>query len=193
MGTEVTLELTGTRPMLMHNGRLANPLDPYAQRLKAYTSKRNKTDEDLMMIMKIEARGSCWETPDGLLAVPEAAVWACLHEAAKQRKLGKSIEKALRYDPDSFVPIEVDGEQVSCDDYLRDLDNIDYRGVKVNGRRVMRSRPRIRHWSGTVTFDLDENIINARDLAPTVEYMGEYVGLGDWRPQLGTFAVAIPG
>lgn len=190
---ELTLELTGDRPMLMHNGRLANPLDAYAQRLKQYTSKRNKTDEDILAIMRIEARGSCWETEDGLLGIPEAAIWASIHEGAKQRKLGKSVEKALRYDPDHVVPITIYGETFMCEDYLKDLHNFDYRAVRVSNRKVMRARPRIRHWATSVTFDLDENIINARDLAPSIEYAGKYVGLGDWRPLLGTFTVTVQG
>ena len=189
--SELTLTLTGDRPMLMHNGRLANPLDAYSQALKQYVGKRNRTDEDILAIMKIEARGGCWETPDGHLGIPEAAVFSCLLEAAKQRKLGKVLPKALRYDPDAFVPITIDGKTMLCDDYLKDLDNIDYRAVKVGARKVMRSRPRIRHWSATFTFDLDEGVIDARNLIPTIEYAGQYVGLGEWRPRLGTFSTKV--
>ena len=75
--------------------------------------------------------------------------------------------------------------------YQKEIDNIDYRAVRVSCRKVMRSRPRIRHWSATVTFDLDEEIINARDLAPTIAYAGKYVGLGDWRPLLGTYVATV--
>ena len=51
------ITITGTAPMLMHNGRLANPLDPATQTLKALTSKRKKTDDDLFDIRTLGFRG----------------------------------------------------------------------------------------------------------------------------------------
>ena len=40
------IRLVGTRPMIQHNARLANPLDPYTQALAKITGKRKKTLED---------------------------------------------------------------------------------------------------------------------------------------------------
>jgi hypothetical protein len=39
---KLRMTCTGTRPLLMHNVRLASPLDPYAKRLKALNSKKVK-------------------------------------------------------------------------------------------------------------------------------------------------------
>ena len=52
----IKLKLTGINRMLMHNGRLANPLNPYSKAKSKLTAKRKKTEEDLIQIMSVEAR-----------------------------------------------------------------------------------------------------------------------------------------
>lgn len=185
------LTITGTRPLLMHNGRLANPLDPYTRALKELTGKRRKTDDDLVSIMQIEARGACWETGDGLLGIPNAAVWRCVYDAAKAYKRGEDVKRALLLS-DDVMPLHVDGVTVTCDVWLKDADHIDYRPVVVTGRRTMRARPIIpAGWTSTHHFELLTDVIDPRDLAPILERAGRLVGIGDWRPTYGTFSAAV--
>ena len=177
--------------MLQHNGRLMNPLDPYTQKLKQLTGKRKKTDEDLIEIMMVEARGGCWETEDGFLALPNDAVWASIFAGAKSFKRGSDIKKALFFD-DISLPIEVEGSQIKCDDFLKDPENIFYRSVKIGRNRVMRARPKITRWKSAVhTFELFEDVIEVRDLVPILNTAGRLVGIGDYRPTYGTFTAEI--
>ena len=43
---QLIIKLTGQRPLLMHNGRLANPMDKYTREISTISGKRSKTDED---------------------------------------------------------------------------------------------------------------------------------------------------
>ena len=187
---EIRFKLTSVRPMMMHNGRLANPLDPYVQELKKYTSKRSKTEEDLARIMEIETRGGCYETPDGLLAQPTEAVWASFHEAAKAYKRGKDLERALIPTPE-MVPLHIAGELISADEFIKDPTHIDYRSVVVSGRRVMRARVLVHDWEALHTMELLEDIVDVDVLKPIVERAGRVVGLGDFRPRFGTYTTEI--
>jgi len=54
----ITFEVRGNLPLLMHNSRLASPLDKYSKELKSISGKRKKTDEDHELMALIEARGS---------------------------------------------------------------------------------------------------------------------------------------
>ena len=74
----LTIHLTGLRPMLPHSSRLADPINSYTMALAEITGKRRKTQEDLMEMMRLEARGGCWETAEGLLGMPDANVAAHL-------------------------------------------------------------------------------------------------------------------
>lgn len=187
---EIKLQLTGIKPLLSHNGRLANPLDPWSRKLSTLTGKRRKTDEDYIALMMLEARASCYETPDGMLAFPTANVWRCIYDAAKAYKRGEDIKRALSFD-DVNVPIYIKERSVTCDDFLADPANIDYRNVKVNGRKIMRARPMITNWASIHTFDVLTDVIDPNDLVPIIQRAGRLVGIGDWRPIYGTFDAAV--
>lgn len=188
---QLTIRLTGTRPILLHNGRLANPMDFYTRRLKDLTAKRNKTDEDHLAISLAEARGGAYETPDNLLAYPTANVWRSILDASRTFKLGKLVERGLRYNPLDIQPLLADGQAVDVDEYLKDPAHIFYRSVRNQRNRVMRSRPIVESWTTDHRFQLDLKVLDQDRLAPVLECAGAMVGLGDWRPTYGTFTVEV--
>lgn len=190
---KLTVKIIGTKPMLMHNGRLANPLDKHTRQLKQITSKRKKTDDDHMALMFLEARGSCWETEDGRLGVPTAAVWRSIQDSAKVDKLGKAVGQALLFDP-VVQPITVGGRKWSCDEYINDTNGayIDYRSVKVGTSRTMRARPIISAgWESTFQFELITEVLDPHLLAPVIDRAGRLFGVGDYRPTYGTYRAEV--
>jgi len=192
---ELKVKLVGRGPMLMHNGRMANPLCSYVREMKPLTGKRNKTDEDHAKLMQIEARGACWETEKGEMGVPNAAVWATIYNAAKAFKRGEDIKRALLYE-DVVEPMVVKGQSVACDEYLFGneqsvTEHIDYRPVRVKAARPMRARPKVEGWESEHTFELLTDVVNERDLEPILERAGRLVGIGDWRPIYGKFTAEV--
>ena len=191
--TTLTVQLVGTKPLLLHNGRLANPLDPYTRDLAAISKKRNKTDDDRLNMMAIEARASCYETADGLLAFPTANVWRAIYDAAKAYKLGVAVKRSLHFD-DVNEPLYVDGASVDIegDKWLQYPATIDYRPVKIGKAKTMRARPVVpTGWLTTHKFGLNEQEIDADSLAPVLHRAGTMVGTGDWRPTYGTFEAKV--
>lgn len=188
---DLTVTVTGMRDLLQHNGRLADALNPYTRRLRKLTSKRQKTDDDLAEIMHVEARGSCWETDDGLLGVPNAAVWRCIYDAAKGFKRGEHIKRALLLD-DITVPLLIGGESVDCDTFLLDGAHVDYRPVVVQRRKTMRARARVpAGWQSVHRFELLTDELDPGELVPILDRAGRLYGIGDWRPTYGRFSATI--
>lgn len=187
----VRVTLTSTMPMLLHNGRLANPLDPHTRALKALTSKRSKTDEDLAAMIQVEARAAAYETPDNEIGLPDANVWRSMQEAAKAYKRGADVARAVIYDPIRVAPVLIDGETINVDEYLKDGEHIDYRPVGVNGRTVMRARPVVREWSTSHEFEVFTDIVNIEDIEMFLERAGRLHGVGDHRPQYGRFTAKV--
>lgn len=187
---ELTLKLTGIGPMLQHNGRLANPLDPLTRELQAIAKKRNKTDEDLAAMALVEARAGLYETVDGLVGLPNENVWRCIYDAAKAFKLGEDIKRAL-IAPVDTPPVTINGEHVKAETYLEDPAHMLYRSVKVQRNRVMRARPMLTGWQSEHTFELLTDVIDVGNLAPVLERAGRLVGVGDWRPLYGKFGVDV--
>lgn len=189
---ELALTLIGTKPMLQHNGRLSNPLDPYTRKLRQISGKRKKTDEDLVEMMHIEARGSAWETEDGILGVPTAAVWRSIQQAATAFKLGRDVERGLIVD-DTVEPLVIGKKTYTVDDYLaKSMNHVDYRPVKVQTSRTMRARVRVAEgWRCTHKMEIDPDVLDLRNLQPVFARAGRLVGIGDWRPRYGTFELEV--
>jgi hypothetical protein len=183
---ELRIELSGLKPMLQHNGRLANPLDPYTQVVKSLAAKRKKTDEDLASLLSAEARAAAYETHDSLLGLPTGNVWASIYNAATAYRRGADIKRALSYQ-DIIEPVLVDGESVDVEVFLKGIGKVDIRPVAVARAKTLRARPIVHNWSTVHHFDLMEDVIDVRDLVPILGRAGRLVGVGDWRPTYGTF------
>jgi hypothetical protein len=115
-------------------------------------------------------------------------VWRCIYDAAKAFKRGEDIKRGFHMEP-VIVPLLVDGQIVSADEFLADPAHIDYRPMRVNAAKTMRARAIVTGWSCVHYFELLEDVIDPRDLAPIFERAGRLVGLGDSRPTYGTFTV----
>jgi hypothetical protein len=64
---KATYKLTGIRPLIMHNGRMADPLDPMAKKLKKLSGERKKTDATHEKMAEIEWEASLyWSDSLGL-------------------------------------------------------------------------------------------------------------------------------
>lgn len=189
---ELTLTIRGTeRPLLMHSSRLADPFDQYTQQIAKISRKRQKTVEDYSTLAMLETRGSAWETDDGLLGIPNRAVWRAVQEAGTATKKGTAIKRALHFE-DIIVPLTIDGEKVAVKDYFHSLtnhENMFYTTVVVNKKRTMRARAMVRNWASTHTFTLNESELDFETLRPVIYRAADLIGLGDWRPTYGSFEI----
>lgn len=183
------ITITGTAPMLMHNGRLANPLDPATQALKALTAKRKKTDDDLIDIARAEFLGGLYIDPDVGPYVPGENVERAILDAAKLTKNGMNVKRGLFIETD-VNPLAYHGPRTAeglwADENFRLI-----RTVRNQQNRVSRCRPMFTDWRTSAEGTLDESVLDFRTLAAIVEQAGAYVGLGDWRPRYGRFTAEL--
>lgn len=183
---------TGLQPLVMHNSRLVNPFDEYTRQLKSLTSKRGKTEDDLLAIAAIEFQGSLYFT-DGLgPVIPRKMLFANVVNGAKFDKKGASVPRSgimfdqkdykLDYDgPRTRDGLWGDGQSQYCL----------YTEVGVQQAKVMRMRPVFNEWSLTFTVELDTSVLSADQFAAAVTKGGKFVGLGDWRALNGRYAADV--
>lgn len=181
---QVTYKLVGTRPMLMHNGRLVDPLDPHVKAIKEITGKRSKTDDDLEELAVRELIGGMYFNDDGP-CIPGENIEACLRDGAKFRKLGKRMQQGVMV-LDFEARLEYDGprtpEELAVDVRFRSRVP-----VKVGQQRVVRTRARFTHWSLTCDVQFEETHVDVEDIDQAFRDAGQFIGLGDWRPRYGRF------
>jgi hypothetical protein len=181
----LSFQLRGVSPLLMHNGQLADPLNPHAKAMKAISGKRKKTEADFAHLAKLEWFGSLY-LHKGEPCLPGELIEAGLIVAAKRMRRGEQAKAGIV--SDGFFALEYDGP--------RDPDALwaDGRfrfstGVKVQRNRVIRTRPRFDEWATTVEVDYLPDQLNPGELADMMTVFGQAIGIGDWRPRFGRFEV----
>jgi hypothetical protein len=182
----IRLRITGNKRLLMHCGRLADPLDPIAQDLARLTSKRPKTIADHKMISKVEWFGGLWLS-DGAPCIPAEALMAAAVGGAKALKRGPQAAAGLSVEQDALLvydgPTDVDQLWDSGEFFFRC-------GVKVGmNAKTMRTRPCFKDWYADFTASYLPSVIDREHVVQALAQAGVRRGLGDWRPQNGTFEV----
>lgn len=180
-----TLTMQGTAPLLMHNARLADPLDTAARAMKRVSGKRTKTDEDHEELGRLEHAGSLYLNADGPF-MPADNVFRMLWDAGKKHKFGVKVKEGVLITTDES-PLLYEGPR-SADGLWADKNFVNRASVKVGTSRVTRTRPQFRQWATIVEGMYDPAIIDFSELEMIVETGGARIGLGDWRPRFGRFA-----
>ncbi|MFC1531145.1 hypothetical protein ACFL5T_02760 [Gemmatimonadota bacterium] len=186
MQKTLNVRLTGTAPLVMHNGQLADPLNEHTKALKQVTSKRKKTDADHEKMAHLEFLGSLYVNGDGEPIIPDRMLEAVIIEGAKKSKNG----------PQAKAGVFVMKHAVLDYDGPHDAEGLwekpEFRltaGVRVQRARVMRTRPKFDEWAADVEITYNDDVANDTDIVEWLEKAGEVVGLGDWRPRYGRFTV----
>jgi hypothetical protein len=179
--------IRGDRPLLMHNGQLADPLNPHTKALKAITGKRKKSDEDHLEMARLEFQGGLYIDEKIGPFIPGHALDSMLKEGARKKKLGTVFESCVMTSGDMF-PLEYKGprtrEALWADERFRDR-----RGAGVQTSRVMRTRPRFDKWEVTFLVELFPCELNPTDIQQAITDAGMYVGFLDFRPKFGKFSL----
>lgn len=181
-----TYTVRGTTPLLMHSERLANPFDPLTVELKTLTKRRNKTQDDLLEIARIEWLGGLYHDESGIF-LPGYNVLAALVGGGKMRKLGTAIKRGAIVQEDK-VPVEYSGPK-NPDELFKNKSFVDIRSVKVGTSKVSRCRPKFTDWKITFTLLYANDTLQKSDLDLVVQDTGAMIGIGDYRPRFGRFEV----
>ncbi len=178
--------IRGLTPLIMHNGRLADPLDPAAQLLAKLSKKKSKTEADHIALGEAEWHGSLYLDDTGKPCIPGEVIEATLTEGAKKYKLGKKAKGALIVEGSS--PLVYKGPKDAKALYA-DGGFIKRAGVKIKQNRVIRTRPIFPEWELSFEVHWDETQIqDEAQLEDIVEAAGQ-TGIGDWRPKFGRFEI----
>jgi hypothetical protein len=183
------VRLRGLAPLLMHNGRLACPTDPWTRKIAEVSKKRSKTDDDHMAIRRLEFCGSCYyDEPDGPFYLPGAMIESAIVEGARATKLGKSAQAGVICVQEQ-CELLFDGPQTPEERF--EAGHELYCRVKLPGRgtTTMRSRPRFDEWAVAFELQIVASIVNPANVRQALDTAGLVKGIGDYRPRYGRFEV----
>lgn len=178
----IRITLTGTSPLIMHNQRLADPLDAFAKALKVVSGKRIKTDDDHMEMSRLEFEGGLYLDPDFGPYVPGVNIQRSFVEGARLTKRGKDVDRGLLV-LDARCPLAYEGVRDVKGLYNDgDPTHVSRMSAKVGQVRVMRTRPIFPEWAVECEAEMDTGQLNFDDLCAIAETAGSLAGIGDYRP-----------
>lgn len=193
--TTLHATIQGIRPLLMHNGRLRDPLDPHTQALASAVkkAKTSKSEDDILEAYRAEFVAGLYFCKKHGPVIPADNLQAMLTEGARKRKLGKQVEALVQVlEPeDSAVGYKLQYTGPRDPDGLFAADEHRFtKSCKVGQAAVMRTRPRFPQWSLAFTLEITEGGPSAEQIREALEDAGMLVGLGDWTPRYGRFTLA---
>ena len=200
MHKEISFSIRGLSPLLMHSGRkLTNPLHPLTKKIKVFSGKRNKTEDDILALQKLEWLGGLYISEDpevhvdgakvnfvggGKIVVPGEAIEATLRDGAKKNKLGTTFKSGVVILDDSILNYE---GTTDLEEMWESGEYADTRNVKVQRAAIMRTRPIFRKWSLDFTAHYLPTVVDPGQIHEALSVAGMMVGLCDYRPKYGRF------
>jgi hypothetical protein len=165
------VKIVGTKPLLMHA-----PVD---------LGDKPKLRRGEHLDPKVEAESYLYKDAEGKICVPSVNLKACIREAGRNYRVSgrrttfaAMIRAGIDIKPYPMIPLIHNGWVV------------DVRPVVVQRNRILRARPKFDEWA--LEFQIinqDPTVIHAGTLKRILEDAGKYYGLGDFRPEFGTFQV----
>lgn len=189
---QIKFKIKGETPLLMHNNRLANPLDKYAQEMSKKSGKRKKTIEDIWELARIEWEGGLYFY-EGEVKLPMRVLNKCFERGATKQKNGM-LWKTGCFIQEDYCQLEYSGKKLKSSRNGEipnpDFDNMfmDYIfqiPVRVGQSTLLRTRPIFKDWSLETTILYDPTIINRETLIQSIHDAGRLCGLCDYRIEKG--------
>lgn len=186
------VKIEGVSPLLMHNAHLADPLNNWAQKMKAITSKPSKkrTEADAAELVESEFQGGLYFCDSMGPFVPSVNIESCIREGGTINRLGKDVQSGTVVDPDQ-IKLIYDGPR-DRKGLFADKRFVDYRPVKLKkSDSLMRTRPRFDKWALEFEVSVFIEVISLTAIEKALRIAGARKGLGDYRPKFGRFLVVM--
>ena len=182
---KIEYKLTSSAPLIMHNGQTADPTNKWSKLIKQISSKRTKTDADYEEMARLEFMAGLYLDENGPI-LPAFVIDSLVINGAKKSKEGQ-VAKSGCFCPHQ-AKLEYDGPR-TADELWADEQFRFSAIVRIGQSRVARMRPIFREWSAVITLNAEDTMVNPARVQEWLDAAGTQVGVGDWRPQNGRFAV----
>lgn len=191
---QINITVRGIRPLIMHNGRLADPRDPISAQIASLTEKKPKsrTEEEKRRLDWLQWRGALyWDDERNCIAVPGENVEKYMAEGAAKIRKQKQIVAAA-YIPEFMIPILLpEGIKAPASPEAMYADaRFVFRKIvrippKTGGRQPIERVIIPTGWRLKFQVEFDDTEIDGKHIFKAIEQGFQWGGLGIWRPKFG--------
>jgi hypothetical protein len=181
---QITIKAVGRKPLLLHNVDLANPLNPWARKMKDLrgTPSARRTEKWYEEMAYAGFMGAFYDIPeiDGV-AIPAENLRRSVIDTAKAQRLGTQVLRALMVTT-AAVPVIYDGPRSPQEMWGDEKWHLT-RMIRGTGGASPTTYPIFQDWAVKAPFELDETLLSVHDLTEIAQRAGRIEGLGASRKQ----------
>lgn len=184
----IKFKIVGVGSLLMNNPQSVDPFNAYAKAKRVITSKRNKTEEELLELQRLDIESKLYINDEIGVYVPTSWVMAALAQTSfKKAKIAKKDIRSGVFVNDTKAKL-----------FYRDSDKVkeksDISGnpefyntmlLKQGQVKIAKSTPIFNDWSFTGSLTFDPTVIDRSTLLRILQHCCNYGGFGDFRPTFG--------
>lgn len=184
----LTAKYTGVKPLLMNNPQSVDPFNEFARAAKKLTSKRTKTDDDLLELRRIEIAAKIYFDDELGLYVPSK--WVLEAVAQNSHAIAKIAKKKMRggiFSPEERCKLTYENMHLvkTAEDIIGNKFFQTQMILPQGLVRVTKAVPVFKNWSFECKLEFDDFIVDQRTLENILSYSAHYGGMGDFRPTFG--------
>lgn len=157
--------------------------------MKKISSKRAKTEADLIYLSKLEWMASIYLDQEDNIVIPSEMIEALFINGARASKQGKQAQAGLICLENP--PLIFDGKDLSLEELWERDKNRFTIAVRVQKSRVMRTRFIAQKWAINFAIQYNDDLFSQCDIDRIFQRAGMNVGIGDWRPKYGRFLATV--
>lgn len=167
---KIKVRIEGISPLLQHRFPMEdNQENKSAKRKKEYPAK-----EECEKALYADSKGKVYQPAEHILG---ALITAAKNFSYERKRTYKDVVKSSVF----VTPDVIYHEYPKWE--------IDRRPVVVMRARIVRARPRFDKWALGFEIEFDNEVMGKDKLKEILEFAGQRVGIGDFRPTFGRFMV----
>jgi len=190
----MTITVEGVNPLLLNNPQTVDSFNPYTKQMKVITSKRAKTDEDMLALRDLEIMSKIYWDDELGIYIPSTWVTAAIAGwSFKKAKISKADIRSAVFAVDSKVKLNYLGiskvkepSDIVGNPHFRHMMTL-----KQGQVRVVKAAPIFHEWGFKTTLEFDDSVIDAATLEQIVKHASMYGGFGDFRPTFGRASTEV--
>jgi len=188
-------KFAGTRPLLINNPQMADPLNEYKKAHAALTKKGvRRTEEDYAEIGRIEIKAKLYFDDTHGVYIPERWVTAALCQVSFTTiKVAKAKIRSSVFLAQDKVPLNYRNKDrvKTVADIVGNPEFQHKMLLPQNGVRVPKHCPIFHDWSFAFDLDYDDTVVDFDDVKVLLHQAANYGGFGDFRPTFGRCTVEV--
>jgi len=185
---QARITITGIGPLLQNNPQTVDPFNRYTKMKKPLTSKKAKTEEDLIELGNLDTESKLFFDPTIGVYVPTRWLTEQIVTSAYGIiKLGKDKMRGGVFSTEEKAKLTYDGmnkvktiQDIVFDQQFRHRMILPQQNI-----RIAKDFPIFKNWSFSTVLEFDDTVVDLPGLTNILKRSAMYVGFGDFRPTFG--------